>query len=94
MEKKNILANFSTRTQIVAGIAVMTMATYLVLTKYKGKEYLIEKLKQRDEALRLEQRCTQIRKKIESMFKQSPNIFHPQNDLFILTQFSIDFVIS
>ena len=54
MEKKNILANFSTRTQIVAGIAVMTMATYLVLTKYKGKEYLIEKLKQRDEALRLE----------------------------------------
>ena len=28
------------------------------------------------------------------MFKQSPNIFHPQNDLFILTQFSIDFVIS
>ena len=47
MEKKNILANVGTRAQVVAGVGVaaVALATYLILTKYKGKEYLIEKLK-------------------------------------------------
>ena len=40
--------------RIVVAVAALTFATYLVLTKYHGKEYLIERLKRRDEAIRLD----------------------------------------
>ena len=40
--------------RILVAIAGLTFATYLVLTKYHGKEYLIERLKRRDEAIRLD----------------------------------------
>ena len=56
MEKTSSLVNsvMGNRAKIVVGVAALTMATYLVLTKYHGKEYLIERLKRRDEAIRLD----------------------------------------
>ena len=79
--------------KIVVACAALTLASYLVLTKYNGVEYLTERLKQRDEAIRLDQRCTQIRKKIEAMWQASQSIVHPINEAFVIKQFGIDFVI-
>ena len=94
MENSFYNSALGNKSKIVLAVAALTVASYLVLTKYHGKEYLIERLKRRDEAIRLDQRCAQIRKKVESMAKSSPSIVHPNNELFILKQFGIDFVIT
>lgn len=71
MDSFNSIGNsaMGNKAKLIVSVAALTFATYLVLTKYKGKEYLIERLKRRDEAIRLDQRCTQIRKKLEIMWK-------------------------
>ena len=40
--------------KIVVAAAALTFAAYLVVTKYHGVEYLTERLKRRDEAIRLD----------------------------------------
>ena len=59
MESAYSLVNSSmgNKARIVVGVAALSFATYLVMTKYNGKEYLLERLKRRDEAIRLDQRC-------------------------------------
>ena len=73
MENSASLASsaMGSKGKIIIACAALTLASYLVLTKYHGVEYLTERLKRRDEAIRLDQRCTQIRKKIEGMWKAS-----------------------
>ena len=60
----------------MVGLAALGLATYTIATKYNGKDYLIKKLNQRDEKLRLVKRCAALRKKIEQMWKTSPAIVH------------------
>ena len=53
-EEGTTVARFNVTSFSVVAVAALTFATYLVLTKYHGKEYLIERLKRRDEAIRLD----------------------------------------
>jgi hypothetical protein len=59
-------------------LAALGLATYIIATKYNGKAYLIEKLRQRNMEKRLDKRCAVIRKKVELMWKTSPAIVHSE----------------
>ena len=56
MENSSSLANaaMGNKGRIIVAIGALTFATYMVLTKYHGVEYLTERLKRRDEAIRLD----------------------------------------
>ena len=85
-------------TKLTLGLCAMGVATYLLVCKYNGKDYLMS-LRSKSSAVSLDQRCAAIKKKIDTMWKKSLTdptnvIVHQELNDQVLRQFEIDFVVS
>ena len=78
--------------KVAIGIVSVGMATYLLVSKYNGKE-LIRRLRMQNQEVTLSQRCAKTKKKIDQMWIESPSLVHQDVNYTMLKQFGIDFAI-